>query len=226
MNKKFMLWMLLDLVFLIVFNIVFFVSSGKQHEISVWISYGFIHFAYLILLVTTFLAKKSSNIAVLRLPLYFISTVYFIAEFVVGLVFIFGSSVSYETNLIVQVIIIGSYAVMLILHMVANERTVESIERHERELRYVKKSSSKLKGIMNSVSDKQLQKKIEKIYDLIHSSPVKSDNSVCDYEMSVLKLINILEENISKNDAFAAETTIKKIEHNACERNRRLKCGN
>lgn len=225
MNKKRTLWILLDLVFLAVFNVVFFVAGETDHPASVWISYGFIHFSYIMLLVTPFLVRKSTNTAVLGFPLYSISSAYFIVAFVVGLIFIFAHSESYKLVLIVQVIIAGIYAVMLISHMIANESTADSIERHEMELRYVREASSKLKGIMDSISDKTLRKKVEKLYDLLHSSPAKSNNSVRDYELTVLDLIDALEGNINRNDIAAAETTISKIERNASERNRRLKYG-
>ena len=42
MNKKTVLWIILDLIFLAIFNTVFFVMTGLQHPASVWISYGFI----------------------------------------------------------------------------------------------------------------------------------------------------------------------------------------
>lgn len=226
MNKKRTLWILLDLVFLIVFNVVFFVAGGTDHPASVWISYGFIHFAYLMLLVTPFLIRKSTNTAVLGFPLYSISSTYFIVAFVVGLIFIFTHPESYKAALIVQVIIAGIYAVMLISHMIANESTADSIERHEMELRYVRDASAKLKGIMDSISDKQLRKKVEKLYDLLHSSPVKSNNSAREYELMVLELIAALETNIDKNDILSVETTISRIERIANERNRCLKYRN
>lgn len=223
MNKKSVLWILLDLVFLIVFNVVFFVAGGTDHPTSVWISYGFIHFAYIMLLVTPLLIRKTTNTAVLGFSLYSISSVYFLVAFVVGLVFIFTHPESFRTTLIVQVIIAGIYAIMLIAHMIANESTADSVERHEIELRYMKDSSAKLKGIMNSISDKTLRKKVERLYDLLHSSPSKTDNSVRDYELTVLELIDTLEEDINKNDISSAEMVINKIEYNANERNRRLK---
>lgn len=223
--KKNMLWIILDIIFLIGFNIVFFVAGGTEHEASVWISYGFIHFAYLMLLITPFLTRKTTNTAVLGFPLYHISSLYFIAAFVLGLIFIFTHPVSYKTSLIVQVIAAGIYAVLLISHLLANESTADSIERHERELRYVKEASAKLKGIMESVNDKQLRRKVEELYDLLHSSPVRSSGSAREYESTVLELIDILDGNVRKNDIAAAEKTISKIKHNASERNRRLKAG-
>lgn len=223
MDKKRFLWIILDLVFLIVFNVVFFVAGGTKHEASVWISYGFIHFAYIMMLITPFLVKKSTNTAVLGFPLYSISSAYFLVAFIVGLIFIFTHPESYKMSLIVQVIIAGIYAIMLISNMIANEHTAESVERHEMELRYVKDASAHLKSIMDSVSDKAMRKKIEKLYDLLHSSPAKSNNSVRDYELAVLDLIDVLEDNLRRGDIPAANATISKIERNASERNRRLK---
>lgn len=222
MNKKRVLWILIDLIFLIVFNVVFFVAGGTNHPASVWISYGFIHFAYIMLLVTPLLVRKSTNTAVLGFSLYSISSTYFIVAFVVGLIFVFTKPESYKLALIIQVIIAGIYGIMLISHMIANESTADSVARHEMELRYVKDASAHLKGIMDSIPEKKPRKKVESLYDLLHSSPAKSNNSVREYELSVLDLIDTLEGNLDKNDIAAAEETIKKIERAASERNRRL----
>ncbi|MBR5160816.1 MAG: hypothetical protein IKS45_12350 [Thermoguttaceae bacterium] len=200
-------------------------AGGTEHPVSVWISYGFIHFAYLMFLITPFLTRKSSYSAVLEFPLFYISSIYFIVTLVVGLIFILIHPQSYQATLYIQVILTAIYAVMLISHLIANENTVDNSERHEIELRYINGASSKLKGIMDSISDNQLRKKVERLYDLLHSSPVKSNNSVRDYELTVLELIDTLERNVNGNDIPAAEDTISKIEKNAGERNRRLKYG-
>ena len=226
MNKTQTLQKLLSLIFLFVFNVVFFVVGGTEHPASVWISYAFIHFSYVMLLITPRLIRHSSNTAVLGFPLYSISLTYFIVAFIVGLIFIFAHSESYKAALVSQVIITGIYAVMLISHMLANEKTADNIERHEIELQYIRDASSKLKGIMDYVKDKQLNKKIERLYDLLHSSPAKSNNTVRNYELTVLDLIDELAGNIDKNDISAAETTINKIEKTANERNRQLKYNN
>lgn len=226
MNKKSSLWIILDMVFIIVFNLVFFVVGGTEHPTSVWISYGFIHFAYVMLLITPLLIKRRTNTAVLGFPLYSISSMYFIIAFIAGLIFIFTHPEGYKAALITQVIIVGIYAIMLVSHMIANESTAENTEHHEMELRYVRDSSAKLKRIMDDVDNKQLYKKVEQLYDLLHSSPSKSNNSVRDYELNVLELIDTLESNIKRNDISAAEETISKIERDAGERNRHLKYGN
>lgn len=226
MNKKNVLWLLLDLVFLVIFNVVFFVLGGTEHPASVWISYGFIHFSYIMLMITPKLIRKSSSSAVFGFSLYSISSAYFLIAFIVGVIFVFVRSESYKVSLVSQVIIAGLYLIMLISHMIANEHTADSIERHEMELQYVKESSAKIKGIMGSVEDRKLKKQIEKAYDLIHGSQTKSNNAARDYELTVMDLLEVLEQNIKRNDLVAASTTLDKIINNAEERNRWVRLGN
>lgn len=214
------------MVFLIVFNILFFVAGGTDHPISVWISYGFIHLAYIMLLMVPLLIRKSANTAVLGFSLYFITLIYFLIVLAVGLVFIFLRPASYKTALIVQVNLAGIYAAVIIAHMLANERTAASIERQEMKGHYIKDASSKLKSIMDSIDDEQLRKQVERLYDLLHSSPVKSEQSVREYELKVLELADQLEESLDRKDIPTAQTIISKIEQKANERNRRLKYGN
>ena len=226
MNKKNVLCLLLDLVFLVIFNVVFFVLGGTEHPASVWISYGFIHFSYIMLLITPKLIRKSGSSAVFGFSLYSISSAYFLITFVVGVIFVFMRSESYKISLVSQVVIAGLYLIMLISHMIANEHTADNVKRHEMELQYVKESSAKIKGIMGSIEDRKLKKQIEKAYDLIHGSQTKSNNAARDYELTVMDLLEVLEQNIKRNDLVAASTTLDKIIKNAEERNRRVRLGN
>ncbi len=224
--KKKVLWIILDLVFLIAFNIVFFCAGGTDHNLSVWISYGFIHFSYLLLIITPVLIRKSSGAAVFGFSLYFISSIYFIVELVIGVIFCLINMDSYKPALIVQTIIAVFYIVMLISHMIANESTADSIERHEVELRYVKECSARILPLVDMVSDKNIRKKVEAVYDMIHGSQVKSDHSVRQIELDVIDQIEMLESAVDKADNDKITTVCNNILRLADERNRQLKYNN
>ena len=224
--KKNVLWILLDLVFLIVFNTVFFVAGGTVHNVSVWISYGFIHLSYLLLIIAPFLIRKSSSAAVFGFSLYSISSTYFLLEFIVGVIFCLINMESYKPALIVQIIIAGFYAIMLISHLIANESTADSIEKHEIELKYVKDCSARILHLVDMVSDKKTRKKVEAVYDIIHGSPVKSNNSVRQTELDVIDQIDLLEEAVDSEDSDRITAVCKKITRLADERNRQLKYNN
>lgn len=223
MNKKSVLWILLDLIFLVVFNTVFFVAGGTDHTASVWISYGFIHFAYLMVLVTPFLIRKSSSAAVFGFSLFSISSTYFLLEFVVGLIFIFMKSESYKASLIVQVIVAGIYAALLLSHLIANEHTADSVERHEEEIAYIKTASSRVKALIGKANDKKANKEIEKAYDTLHSSPSKTVATVRSIESNVMNKVAELEGAVSDQDTATIITTAGEIVALMEERNRKIR---
>lgn len=226
MNKKSILWVILDLIFLAVFNTVFFVVGGSEHTTSVWLSYGFIHFSYIMVIITPLLIRKSSSADVFGFSLYSISSTYFVVEFVIGLIFIFINSESYKSALTVQIIIAGIYGILLISHLIANETTADSIERHEYEVAYIKNAASKVKSYIGKSNNRRVKREIEKLYDLLHSSPTRSNATVRSLEIEITNKISVLEDFVLSNQqehiiAMCGEITML-IE----ERNRKLRMYN
>ena len=193
MKKINILWAILNLIFLIVFNVLFFVLGGTKHNVSVWMSFGFIHFAYFMLLLTPKLIRKGKNPVVFGYSLYSISATYFLVEFIIGIIFILISPESYKAALSVQFCIAGLYGVILISYMIANEHTANAEEKRQPQIAYVKDASAKLKGLMENISDKETKKKVERVYDAISSSPVKTHPNVAQKENQILQFINDLE---------------------------------
>ena len=226
MNKKSILYILLALVFLIVFNTVFFVVGGAVHPASVWISYGFIHFSYLMVIVTQLLIRKSSSAAVFGFSLHFVSTAYFFLEFIIGLVFVFVRSESYTAALVVQVIIAGIYAAMLISNMIANEYTADSVEQHESEVAYIKNAASRIKLLMGKASDKKANREIERAYDILHSSPSRSIATVSYLEEEINDKVSDLEDAVSADKTEAIIAIAGELVAKTEERNRKLQIAN
>ncbi len=223
MNKKSILYILLDLVFLAVFNTVFFVVGGTEHPASVWISYAFIHLAYILVIATPILIRKSSSSAVFGFSLYSVSALYFLVEFVLGLIFVLIAGDSYKTALVIQVILAGIYAVLLLSNLIANEHTADRVEQHEKEVAYVKEAASRIKLLMGKSSDKKANKEIEKAYDLIHSSPSQSHRSVEVLEAEIKNIISRLENAVENDQVDEILQLVKKVISTTEERNRRLK---
>ena len=174
-------------------------------------------------LVTPFLIRKSSSAAIFGFSLYSISSTYFLVELVVGIVFIFLKQDSYKLALIVQVIIAGIYAVMLISHLIANESTADNVERHEQEVAYIKDAASRVKLLVGKIPDKKSNREIEKLYDLLHSSPSKSNSTVHNLEVTIVNLIEELESAISYENKDEAVKLAVEITKTVEERNRRLR---
>jgi len=201
--KKGFLHTLLFLIPLAVFNTVFFMVGGTDHNTSVWISYGFIHLAYVMLAVSPYLAPKGTNALVLGMPLAYVSTIYFYVQFAVGILFILIGMENYKPALIVQIIILGVYATALVSLMLANEYTASNLNRRQEEVAYIKTAANKVKLVMDKLSDKNANKQIERVYYLIHSSPVRSSSTVKALEREVLAQADELQAAVYRNDIAA-----------------------
>jgi hypothetical protein len=223
MKKTNVLWSLNNLIFPVIFNALFFLLGGTEHRASVWISFGFINFAYLMLLLTPKLVRSGKSSAVFGFSLFTISATYFFAELVIGIAFILASPESHKAVLLIQLCIAGLYGVMLISHMIANEHTADAEEKRQCEIDYVKNASMKLKMMLEQVKDKDAKRAVERLYDALYSSPVKSHPNLAQIESHILQLINDLENVISTVDAERIKAAASSLLTAVNERNMRLK---
>ncbi|GHS98167.1 hypothetical protein FACS1894139_08910 [Planctomycetales bacterium] len=223
MKKTRVLWIVLALIFLVIFNTAFFAAGGFDHPASVWISYGFIHFAYLMLLLTPALFGGGKSAAVFGFALYSVSATYFLLEFVIGVVFILIAADSYKATLIVQLIIAGLYGITLIANLIANEYTADAEEKRAPQIEYVKRASAELKIILDRVSDKAAKKKVEKVCDTLYSSPVKSHPDLAPTESQILLSISSLKDAVSAGETAQVVALADSLLIAINERNRQLK---
>lgn len=222
MKRKNTMWSILYLIFLVVFNLIFYTLGGINHPASVWISYFFIHFAYLFLLATPFFVRKGRETGTFSAVLGWISATYFGIELVVGILFILIPPKGIKGALIVQVLILAVYLFVLISNMIANEQTETAIERHSKDLCYVKTASVRMRSIMEKVGDRVLLKKIEKVYDVLRCSPVKSSSAAKEIEQRVFKELDSLERAVSMGDEEGINTSAETLYALVVERNHRL----
>jgi len=190
---------------------------------SVWISYGFIHFTYFMLLLTPYFVRRGSAEYMYRRPPYLVTTTWFLTTFVIGVTFILIDPETVKATIVVQVILSALFLGWLLILLIANEHTADNVERREAELQYVKQSSSQLNTILQQITDKPTVKKVEKIYDLIYSSPSRSNANVHSLEQEVISEIERLASVVNQNDMEQIVSIADKIYRLADERNRQLK---
>ena len=223
MKKINVLWLILGSIFLILFNVFFFVLGGTDHNHSVWISYGFIHLAYLLLLLTPKLIRSGESRAVFGFALYAISAVYFIVQSIIGIIFILLAPENHNPVLLIQLGLAGLYAIILVTNMIANERTADAEQERQYEIAYVKRATERIYLLQGSVDDREAKKKVERVYDTLNSSPVKSHPNLAQIEGRILALIDELEEAIFAKDKERIILRAEELLLAARERNSRLK---
>ena len=216
-------WLILNSIFFIVFNVFFFTLKPTPNKYnSAWIPYGFINFAYILLLATPLFVRKGKFSADYGRPLFLISSLHFLAVLIIGSIFIGTNNNTSTSSWLTHIGLSGAFTLWFIANLIANEHTVNSIERHGQELLYVKITSSQLKRIMNLISDSKARKNIEKLYDYIHSSPIKSSPNALGIEREIKCEIDNLFNSIHLADNISIAEITNKILQMAMERNRLL----
>ena len=223
MAKRKNLWLMLDAIFLVIFNTLFFVLGGTDHTASVWISYGFVHFAYLMLLITGRLARAGESAGVFGYTLYGISSLYFVAEAVVGLTFILVAPEGYKAALVLQLLLAGAYGSLLISNMIANEQTADSEQARRVQIDYVNRATAEMASIMSGVGDRNARRAVEQAYDAINSSPVKSHPELSEVEGRILVVIADLRSVVDGGAAGQIQARAEALLALVNDRNRQLK---
>jgi hypothetical protein len=146
---------------------------------------------------------------------------YFLVELLLGLVLIIIAFKSILPTLLIQLLVGGVYAVLLIPSLLANEYTAVSEEERQIEIDYIKKATGMARGILSAVNDRELKRAVEKLADELASSPTKSHPDLQPLESDIVSCINLLSSNL--NDIGFALQTADKTLHMLKDRNHRLK---
>jgi hypothetical protein len=130
---------------------------------------------------------------------------------------------SYRGAFLVQICISGLYGVMLISHMLANDSTANAEEKRQHQILYVKTASVKIKSLLENDVDKEAKKKIERLYDALYSSPVKSHNELAQLERGIFISIQELEVAVSAGNKDRVMSLADSLLSAVNERNLRLR---
>lgn len=226
MKKVKTLKILINLAILLLINVIYFGVWGLDHSASAWISYVFIHFSFLVVLVAPFLAEKGTQYVMSRNSIYTITSTYFAVEFVIGTIFIVWSPAGYKLPLFSQFAIMIGFVVALFINAIADTYTAQAAERHQDEMVYIRGCSMKLKELLSEVKGKNNYRKIQKLYDLISTSPARSCATTKSLENQVVRELECLENAVRSENDVLIDASANKIERLANERNRILQVKN
>lgn len=204
--KSIVLKTIIGLVFLILFNVSFFLLGGTEHNLSVWISYGFIHVAYLFLLMTPLLTRADRGEAILSGSIYLRTLSYFFMELIVGLIFIFVHPESITWPVVIQGVMFAFFLVFLLMSMLANDATRESLSKQRRESFYIRSLAESVRSDALTIQDPTLRKQLMNCYESLNSSSLESfpqaREAELELENTVLTLHTFVEQG---NDAQIAQ---------------------
>ena len=223
MSKRNILTIILDSIFVVAFNILFFVNGGTSHKASVWTCYVFLHFSYLMILLTPTIEAKGKTASLSKLTTYSISFAYFLIELVFSNVVFFSEFNHPKTVISIQTILTAIYLVVLLSNVLVNDSIANKKTSHDIKNDFIKTISAKTKYIESITNDVTLKNKINNLYYTIHSSPSKTSTEVAIYEEKIMNLLNLLEESTAHSDVLKSREQILEIEQLINKRNFMLK---
>lgn len=190
----------------IMFNIIFFATWGFNNPASVWVSYGLIHVAYAMLVVSPMFNKTSAQNVFFSFTNISISLIYCIFEFIAGLIFIILRLETVNISLYVQLPLLGIYTVLIIYFIFFNDKTESNTVSHQIEIDFIKTCTLKLDLILVKQHSENIRKELSKAKELITTSPCKSYEQIKPIEEEILSLLDKIRE-----EADARSETIESL---------------
>ncbi len=222
MTKKNILTIILDSVFVIAFNLLFFINGEIVHSASVWTIYGFLHFAYLMVLVTPLISARGMTSVQSKTVIYVISFLYFFVELVFASIFVFFLILGFRLTLSIEIIVTAIYLVVLIVNLLADASIESNQQRHKTENAFIKNISNKIKYISSTISDEKARAKLESLYYLAHSSPSKSGENMKTYELAIMENLDKMEDAASQKKMDEVLSLVADVERILNKRNFQL----
>lgn len=225
--KQRILSVILGLIFLVAFNVLFFLLLGTNVSTAVWISYGFIHLAYLFVIISPLLTVKTETAPVLNYTIWSQTITYFIVELIVGTGFIIFAVNAPSDNitwpLIVQGIIFAVFLFILISNMIANEVTQKHEEQRIVETENFDGAVDELRALGQENFEPEVKAIVQKCYSELRYGPVRSHPSVAPIESDIRGNINLLQDALADNARESQATIARELLRKIQERNRKLK---
>ena len=227
MKKTNVLWIIIDSIGLIVFNALFFVIGGTEHVFSVWLSYAFIHLAYIMLIVTPVLVRGGRSGTIFGFSIYSISTGYFLLQLAAGTVLVLLIKLlpleGIGVALLVSLCIAGLYGILLLVSMITGERSGGTDGRRQPQALSIKETAIRMKAVLDKVNDKTAKKRVEKVYNALRSSSSKSYPELAQIDSYIVQSIGGLEQAAYAGDKDAVITISDSLSDAINDRNKRLK---
>lgn len=188
------------LIFLVLFNVLFFVLGGTDQSQVNWVSYGFIHAAYLVILATPLFAAKSKGMTVLTASLYLRSIFYFFTELAVGLICIAIQPESLLWPLIIQSVLLAIFLIMQLMSVMANDATEASVQKQRMESAHIKTMAIQLKSAIRNVSQEPMRSMVIRCYDSLSNCSIETFPEAHDAELTLRNAVEMLCAAIDEQD--------------------------
>lgn len=184
MDKKNILWLGVGFALLMIFNILYFWLNIDRTSTSIWVTYAFIHFAYIQFLAIPFIFQNPKGNQLFFLTRFTVAATYFLTELVLGSVLILMKFELLGEVFLIQFVILLVNLFMLYINIFAYKKSVNTEVYIKSVQKTNKRAITHLQNALNSVEleDKLL---IDSLINDILSSPLLVEDTIRGIENNI-----------------------------------------
>lgn len=202
---------IIALIFLVLFNILYFVLGGINQSAVHWLSYGFIHVSYLLLLSTPLLCPHCDGQTVLIASLYLRALQYFFTELVVGIAIILLGLQDIALPLIVQSVLLALFLILQLMGVLANRATSKSLDHQRVGSQLISGLTQQVRQAMREINDPKIKGKVETCYNALLACSVESIEQAKEAEDNLKDAVHDLCVAVDAADNDSIEKCAKKV---------------
>ena len=176
---------ILGILFPILFVTFFLVFAGTEHGATCWIGFGVVLFSYCFMMFAPLLVPVSKSTHLFSVTGASLTSLYFVVNFIVGLIFMFLDFEEWKYALVGEVLLLVVFLVIFLPVLISDEETAKKENAQKQDVYAIKTLVTKVKLIAGKTTDLENKKQILKLYDEINSCPSTSNSAVKSIDESI-----------------------------------------
>ena len=222
MNKRITWTSLIFVLLTFIFNLIAFWFI-EDKSTSFWVSIAFGNLSILMYAFSSLLMGRKNKYIYLSFQNGFAISGYYAISTILNLCFILFGLQNHSINLFVNLLLLAIFLVVLFTFYAANADTVAQLEYDKKERVAYYNLQERAKRLLDKSNSRQLNKKIESMYDKICSCQINRSVNVNDLDSLIVRELDVLYEKLSlieTDESIIAQ--IDKIINLIGERNDRI----
>lgn len=222
MKKNNVLKLALILLMVLTFNLLVFLLT-KKYTTTFWISYVFVMISYAFLALALFIVGNPKQKVLSGLSYFGLTVCYHALAFLLSVIFMFAKSLQYIAPFIIQSLVVILYMGLTIIGLMGNNIVKGSLERDQNNKQFLKHLAFRVSVFEQTITDENLKKKLNNLFESISSSPYHTVSGVVEIEQRLVAKVEKLGEAVNELDYPMVEKLTGEAQKVVIERNNYLK---
>lgn len=215
-NNK-ILYGIIGIVALAMINLIIYISI-KEYTIARWINIAGLNLSVIIFwgsgIVTS--NRDEKFIEYFRLP---IVLAYSSITFLLSIIFIIIGIKSIQVSLTMQIILLCIFIIAITINKMANNVSIEISRENKSSYNKIAEMTKKIEQIMNNIDDRDVYKKVEKMYDSVKNAKLTLSADSTQIDNDIIREIGKLELNIQNKQYNIIDEQLTQINNYILKRN-------